>query len=223
VHATLLRWLSLVGVLVVLTTGVVTALVVMPASNPVAAPPAPPAVAVVVPPPVATAASATGVDAVEQTPRTTAPAATPAPVPPSAVAGTDLDGLWARWQQLNDVCRGETGPDSDRACVDRAEVQERHARRSADEFLTAWRAGDATGMRRLSADDATDNVGRPLVPNLVAFIPAESRVELNYDVVGSGRVSAFMTTTGGGPALYLEWDMDYERGWVVASYAPDVG
>ncbi|MFG1634774.1 hypothetical protein [Pseudonocardia alni] len=39
-------------------------------------------------------------------------------------------------------------------------MQERHARRSADEFLTAWRAGDAT-----------DNVGRPLVSNLLAFIP----------------------------------------------------
>ncbi len=50
-------------------------------------------------------------------------------------------------------------------------MQERHARRSAEEFLAAWRAGDATGMRRLGADDATDNVGRPLVPSLLTSTP----------------------------------------------------
>ncbi len=78
-------------------------------------------------------------------------------------------------------------------------------------------------MRRLSADDATDNVGRPLVTSLLTSTPAESRVDLNYDVVGSGRVSAFMTTTGGGPALYRSGTWTTTVGWVVASCAPDVG
>ncbi|MCE3552378.1 hypothetical protein LWC33_13015 [Pseudonocardia sp. RS11V-5] len=76
-------------------------------------------------------------------------------------------------------------------------------------------------MTRLSTADATDTFGRPLVGSLLQFAPAERRFELTYDVERTGKVSAYISTSG--PDLYFEWDDDYQRGWLVRSYALDVG
>ncbi len=147
---------------------------------------------------------------------------TTTPRPTAVSGGTDLRALWARWQQLNDICRGTPDGGGADACPERDSIMEQHARGSSSAFLAAWRAGDSGRMQELSSDDATDTFGRPLVDSLLAFTPAEDNFDFRYDVQWSGVVSAYVTTEEG-PDLYFEWTDDYDRGWVVQTFAPDVG
>lgn len=100
-------------------------------------------------------------------------------------------------------------------------------------FLAASRARDTARMRGLSTPDAArmqglntpdaaEDGGSPLVPSLLKSRPAEDQIEMTYDVLNSGKVSAYISTTGG-PDLYFEWVDDYERGWLMQSFARDVG
>ncbi|MEQ3549090.1 hypothetical protein WIS52_01295 [Pseudonocardia nematodicida] len=230
----LVRIIAVVGVLGTLTLGLVTigtwpagpslpvGVVVRAVGAVLAHPAAPPSSATSSPAtPGVAAAPSVGPPAGGPVERRAAPpvaATEAAPVTPAE----DGDAPWRRWLELNDVCRGTTGPDGDQACLERAELQERLARESADAFLRAWAARDAVLMGELATDDATDTFGRPLVANLLEFSPAEDRIDLRYDVEGSGVVAGYVTTTAG-PNLYLQWDMDYERGWLVTRFAPDVG
>ncbi|MEK6438995.1 hypothetical protein [Pseudonocardia sp. T1-2H] len=147
---------------------------------------------------------------------------------PRAAAGTstsnDPTSLWERWKILNDDCRGgQPGAAQAAACDERDKVQRQQAVASADAFLAAWRVGNVMRMKELSTANARDNVGRPLVPSLLAMKPGESGFDMTYDVEQTGKVSAYIRTTDG-VDLYFEWaDIGYQDGWLVKSYAPDVG
>lgn len=151
-------------------------------------------------------------------PQPSSTSATPTP------ARDDLGAMWTRWHGLNDTCRGgpPRGEDAtvDRACADRDALTERAINLAMTEFLAAWRARDESRMRELSAVDATDTFGRPIVESLREFRPAEGAFE-RTEVAATG-IGAYISTSQG-PDLFFEWDLDYARGPIVQSFAPDVG
>lgn len=148
--------------------------------------------------------------------------------PPGGGAGSgERDSLWRQWQQLNDVCRGGpppgVDPGVDQACVDRAAVQREHFDLSTVEFLVAWQQRDAAAMRELAVSASQQMSGRTIPDDLLAYTPAEDAFgDCRYDVAGSGGPGCYMTVLEGGPGFYFIWEMDYDKGWLVQSYAPDV-
>jgi hypothetical protein len=137
-------------------------------------------------------------------------------------AADDPAALHRRWQTLNDDCRGGSpGAATDKACAERNRVMSQQATASATAFLAAWRAGDAARMRQLSTADA-QGLGGPLVPTLLPVRPAEQEFEMTQDVSGEGSVAAYIRVSSGHDD-YLEWAHEYARGWLVDSWAPDVG
>lgn len=146
-----------------------------------------------------------------------------APVPDEKIEdGSDLAVLWQRWQQLNDRCRGASNElsQTEQTCSARDRVQREHFEGSTAAFLNAWRDEDADRMRQLAHPDQRQ--GRRIPDDLLAFTPAEDMFDCRYDVQLTGEVGCYMTVSEGGPGFYFPWDIDYNRGWLVRGYAPDV-
>lgn len=147
-------------------------------------------------------------------------------VAPDDLAGERGD-LWARWLDLNEICRGGPPPDvdpaTDRACIERDDTLRVHFELSVAEFLAAWQRRDGPTMATLTHPDNDRNTGRLIPDDLLSFTPFESSFGgCRYDVEITGDAGCFMTVSEGGPGLYFEWAVDPGEGWLVRSYVPDV-
>lgn len=137
-----------------------------------------------------------------------------------------LAALWAEYLALNEICRGGppagVDPQVDQACADRDAVLEEQAYASAAAFLSAWQRGDGGGMAALTQ---SETAGVYKIPeDLLGLRPTELAFDCRYDVELSGTFGCYMGVEAPGQNfdVYLQWEIDTNRGWLVSSAAPDV-
>ncbi|WP_125795069.1 hypothetical protein [Amycolatopsis sp. WAC 01376] len=137
---------------------------------------------------------------------------------------TDLKALWKRWQALNDICRGGSGgdPATGNACTERDQAMKEHFEGSKNAFLVAWRQRDNAGLiARTHSGNAVTALKIPA--DLLGYTPTEKQFsDCKYDVKNSAEVGCYMAVKELGTSLYFQWETEYDHGWRVRSFAPDV-
>lgn len=137
----------------------------------------------------------------------------------------NLDELWKKWQRLNDACRG--GPPSgvdvevDRQCRERDDVLRKHGDGSVQQFLAAWKRQDSTAMQSFIRREDLPDAG-PLVPPTLLPLEPQGEFDCTYESDSSEPMGCFISTSGQPRELYFSWSVDYEKGWVIRAYGPDV-
>lgn len=136
----------------------------------------------------------------------------------------NLDELWKKWQRLNDACRGGPPPgvdaEVDRQCRERDAVQRQHADGSVQQFLAAWKRQDATAMQEFIRREDLPDAG-PLVPPTLLPLQPRGDFDCTYGT-DSEPLGCYVSTSGQPRELYFSWTVDYERGWVIRAYGPNV-
>jgi len=136
----------------------------------------------------------------------------------------DLDKLWKKWQRLNDACRGGPPPGVDpvvdRQCRERDDVLRQHADISVQQFLAAWKRQDDAAMQEFIRRNDLPDAGTLLPPTLS---PLQPRGEFDCTYGTDFEPMGCYVSTSGQPAeLYFSWTVDYDKGWVIRAYGPDV-